>query len=180
LPANDEVSLMALITPATINDTPALVRLVNSAYRGDASKAGWTTEAHLLDGIRTDEASITQLINKPGGVILKNVNGNNELMGCVYLQKNQSHMYLGMLSVLPTAQTNGIGKKLIEASEEYAMEQLCNEVVMTVISVRTELIEWYKRRGYTLTGETQPFPNDLKFGIPKQPLEFVVMKKVLP
>jgi GNAT superfamily N-acetyltransferase len=82
-----------------------------------------------------------------------------------------------MLSVSPLVQTNGIGKQLIEASEAYAKEHEANAVIMTVISVRTELIEWYKRRGYSLTGETQPFPNSIKFGIPKQPLEFVVMQK---
>ena len=174
---NDEVN-MAII-PATLEDVPALVRLVNSAYRGDESKQGWTTEADLLGGIRTDEEAMRDLINKPQSVILKYLNNDNELTACVYLEKKDNEMYLGMLSVSPTAQANGIGKQLIDASEAYARQQQKTAVVMTVISVRAELIEWYKRRGYSLTGETQPFPNDVRFGIPKQPLEFVVMKKKL-
>jgi ribosomal protein S18 acetylase RimI-like enzyme len=168
---------MASVTPATFEDIPAIVKLVNSAYRGDASMKGWTTEAHLLDGIRTDDESIRALISKPDGIILKYLDDKNELIGCVYLEKKDRQLYLGMLSVSPVAQTNGIGKQLIEASETYAKEHEADAVIMTVISVRTELIEWYRRRGYSLTGETQPFPNSTKFGVPKQPLQFVVMQK---
>jgi N-acetylglutamate synthase-like GNAT family acetyltransferase len=170
---------MASVIPATIDDVSALVKLVNSAYRGDASMKGWTTEAHLLDGIRTDDESIRALITKPDSIILKYLDDENELVGCVYLEKKERQLYLGMLSVSPLAQTNGIGKQLIIASEHYAKEHEADRIIMTVISVRTELIEWYKRRGYSLTGETQPFPNNIKFGIPKQPLEFVVMQKQL-
>jgi N-acetylglutamate synthase-like GNAT family acetyltransferase len=170
---------MPSITPASLEDVPSLVKLVNSAYRGDASMKGWTTEAHLLDGIRTDDKSIRALITKPDSIILKYLDDENELVGCVYLEKKERQLYLGMLSVSPLAQTNGIGKQLIIASEHYAKEHEADRIIMTVISVRTELIEWYKRRGYSLTGETQPFPNNIKFGIPKQPLEFVVMQKQL-
>jgi N-acetylglutamate synthase-like GNAT family acetyltransferase len=170
---------MASVIPATIEDVPALVNLVNSAYRGNASMKGWTTEAHLLDGIRTDDESVRALISKPDSTILKYLDDKNELVGCVYLEKKARQLYLGMLSVSPVLQTNGIGKQLIEASEHYAKEHEAPRIIMTVISVRTELIEWYKRRGYSLTGETRPFPNNIKFGIPKQPLEFVVMQKQL-
>jgi ribosomal protein S18 acetylase RimI-like enzyme len=170
---------MPSITPASLEDVPSLVKLVNSAYRGDASMKGWTTEAHLLDGIRTDDESIRALITKPDSIILKYLDDKNKLVGCVYLEKKARQLYLGMLSVSPTAQANGIGKQLIEASEHYAKEHEVDRIIMTVISVRTELIEWYKRRGYLLTGETKPFPNSIKFGIPKQPLEFVVMQKQL-
>jgi ribosomal protein S18 acetylase RimI-like enzyme len=170
---------MASIRPASLEDVPSLVKLVNSAYRGHASMKGWTTEAHLLDGIRTDDESIRALVSKHDSIILKYLDDKNKLVGCVYLEKKARQLYLGMLSVSPTAQANGIGKQLIEASEHYAKEHEADRIIMTVISVRTELIEWYKRRGYSLTGETQPFPNNIKFGIPKQPLEFVVMQKQL-
>jgi ribosomal protein S18 acetylase RimI-like enzyme len=159
------------------NDVPELVKLVNSAYRGDSSKKGWTTEADLLDGIRTDEESLTKLIHQPGSVILKCTDENNELAGCVYLQNQAGHMYLGMLTVSPSIQAQGIGKALLKASEEYARQQGCHAVMMTVITVRHELIQWYERRGYQQTEEKRPFPNDPRFGIPKQPLEFVVMEK---
>ncbi len=167
------------IRPAVIEDIPELVSLVNNAYRGEASKKGWTTEADLLDGIRTDEASLYIILNKPSAVILKYSNEKNEITGCVYLEKNNDELYLGMLSVSPEAQAQGIGKQLMKASEEYAQQHRLKAVVMTVISVRTELIAWYERRGYNQTGQIEPFPEDEKVGVPTQPLQFIVLKKLL-
>ena len=167
------------ISKADAHDIPALVILVNSAYRGEGSKKGWTTEADLLGGIRVDEDSLADMINKNDSVILKCVNENNQIIGCVYLQKQQQKLYLGMLTVLPQLQTAGIGKALLKESENYALLINCSAMVMTVISVRKELIEWYERRGYINTGETKPFPTDPAFGIAKQKLEFIVMEKKL-
>jgi hypothetical protein len=48
---------------------------------------------------------------------------------------------------------------------------------MTVISVRTELIAWYERQGWSDTGKRKPFPENEPFGSPKQPLEFIILKK---
>ncbi|HVG40551.1 MAG TPA: GNAT family N-acetyltransferase [Chitinophagaceae bacterium] len=168
-------SSISIATPDDINE---LVHLVNKSYRGDTSKKGWTTEAHLLDGIRTDEASLKEMMNCNDAVILKYIDANN-LVGCVYLQKQAGQMYLGMLSVLPEIQAKGIGKQLLKASEEYAKQKKCDVIQMTVISVRTELINWYERHGYFQTGETKPFPDDVRFGIPKQLLEFIVLQKKL-
>lgn len=162
---------------ASDDDVPQLEKLVNSAYRGDSSKQGWTTEADLLDGIRTDEQGLKQMIHQSNAVILKCTNDNNALLGCVYLQKQQLKMYLGMLTVSPLIQAQGIGKELLKAAEAYAKAQDCLFITMTVIAVRKELIEWYERRGYQQTAERKPFPNDPRFGIPKQDLEFLVMEK---
>ena len=163
-----------------MEDTTELVILVNSAYRGEHSKRGWTTEADLLGGVRTDEASILKLINHPSGVILQCRNDKNELLACVNLEKRQDQLYLGMLTVSPELQGAGIGKELLKASEEYAKQYELKAITMTVISIRSELIAWYERHGYNRTGETKPFPSsDPSFGIPKQPLEFIVLKKFL-
>ena len=167
------------ISRATVHDIPALVVLVNSAYRGESSKAGWTTEADLLGGIRVNEHSLVKMINKNDSAILKCVNGEGQLIGCVYLEKQQQKLYLGMLTVLPQLQTAGIGKTLLKEAENYALSVNCSVMVMTVISVRNELIAWYERRGYINTGEKKPFPTDPAFGIAKQPLEFIVMEKKL-
>ena len=167
-----------MISKATTTDATALVQLINSAYRGEGSKQGWTTEADLLDGTRTDEDSIKELIQKPNSTILKFTSGEGFLQGCVYLKKQDNELYLGMLTVAPNLQNGGIGKQLLRAAEVYAIEQNCAAISMTVISVRNELIEWYERKGYRNTGITKPFPsNDPRFGIPKQPLQFVVLKK---
>ena len=160
-------------------DIPELVKLVNSAYRGDVSKKGWTTEADLLDGIRTDAEALDRLLHQPASIILKCTDANNDLIGCVFLQNQAGQMYLGMLTVSPFIQAQGIGKEILKASEEYAIREGCGSVVMTVITLRHELIQWYERRGYHQTDERRPFPDDPRFGIPKQPLEFVVMEKQL-
>lgn len=162
---------------ATEADLFSLNQLVNSAYRGDTSKKGWTTEADLLDGIRTDEEALYKMLYEADSVILKCLNNKNELVGCVYLQKQQNKMYLGMLTVSPLVQAQGIGKELLKAAETYAKAQGCSSIIMTVITARQELIQWYERRGYHQTPERKPFPKDPRFGIPKQPLEFLVMEK---
>jgi ribosomal protein S18 acetylase RimI-like enzyme len=167
-----------LISTATKEDIPALLQLVNNAYRGEASTKGWTTEAHLLQGeLRTDETNLLQQITDKDAVVLKFTNSDGEITGCVYLKQQSNKIYLGMLSVSPTAQSRGIGKKLLAASEQYAKENNCQAVHMTVISARHELIAWYKRHGYTETGEIKPFPVDEKFGVPTQHLEFIVLEK---
>ncbi len=167
-----------LVSMATDSDIPELVILINSAYRGESSKKGWTTEADLLDGQRTDQESLRMLLNKPGSVLFKYVNEENSISACVNLQQQAQKLYLGMLTVSPTLQGSGIGKKLLAASEQYAWENKFEAIRMTVISIRQELIAWYERHGYKCTGETQPFPtNDPKFGLPKQFLEFVVLEK---
>ena len=164
------------ISKATLQDIPQLVTLVNGAYRGEHSKKGWTTEADLLDGLRTDADSLEKMMNKQGAAIFKFCNRDNVLQGCVYLENKGNKMYLGMLTVSPQEQAKGIGKKLLFAVERYAGDQKCSAIEMTVISVRDELIRWYQKQGYYKTGETKPF-SDTKFGIPKQPLEFIVLEK---
>ena len=167
------------ISIATKADVPALNELINSAYRGESSKKGWTTEADLLGGIRTNETILHDLIDKPGATLLVARNEEKNIVAGVYLQKETDSLYLGMLTVSPSLQAAGIGKQLLKAAEEFAAKENYHVISMTVISVRTELIAWYERHGYEKTGETKPFPTDPAFGIPKQPLEFVVMKKAL-
>ncbi|GAB4495963.1 MAG: GNAT family N-acetyltransferase [Saprospiraceae bacterium] len=169
------------ISPASFADIPALLLLVNGAFRGDSARRGWTHEADLLEGtLRTDEATLRELLGTPGAVILKIENETGRLLqGCVYLHKQESGLYLGMLTVAPEWQAKGIGKKLLAAAEEYAQREHCRRIFMRVLSERKELIAWYERHGYRLTGETQPYAMDAKFGIPTRPLEFEILEKVL-
>lgn len=166
------------IEPATEADVPELTRLVNSAYRGDSSRRGWTTEADLLDGQRTSEADLQASLKKSQAQILTYRVGG-QLLGCVYLEQTGQKLYLGMLTVAPDVQTGGIGKRLLAKAEEVGKSLGCQEVTMTVLTQRRELIAWYERRGYQSTGETKPFPDDPRFGLPKQPLTFVVLVKSL-
>lgn len=166
---------------ATPTDLSELTTLINSAYRGDSSRKGWTTEADLLGGIRTSEASLAETIAQPNATILLHRDeATDALIGCVYLERKGDLMYLGMLTVAPEIQARGIGKKLLQEAEAHARSLGCRTAEMTVISRRAELIAWYERRGYALTGETRPFPmGDERFGQPKMALEFVVMRKDL-
>ena len=168
---------MISIQPASPRDIPSLVSLVNSAYRGDSSRKGWTTEADLLDGQRTDRESLTRVLADPDSLLLTCLMDEGTLVGCVHLQRQGEDLYLGMLTVSPDKQGAGIGKSLLAAAEVHAKASHCRALTMTVISVRHELIAWYQRHGYTWTGETKPFPTDVKFGQPKEPLEFIVLKK---
>ena len=164
------------ISIAKTSDIPQLVSLINSAYRGDDSKKGWTTEAELFDGMRINEEVLTNILSNNDAVMLKYTNSDSAIIGCVYLEKQESQMYLGLLSVSPDIQASGIGKQLLAAAEEYAHERDCNKISMTVITIRTELVEWYQRRGYKPTGEIKQFPQD-KVNTPNQRLELFVMEK---
>lgn len=167
------------IQRASVADVPALDKLVNSAYRGESSKKGWTSEADLLGGTRIDEAALRDLIMDETTIILKYTE-DEVIQGCVELRKENENLYLGMLSVQPDQQAKGIGKKLMLAGEDFARQQRCTKIFMTVISVRDKLIEWYVRHGYRLTGERKPFVMpDERWGIPKQQLEFVLLEKIL-
>jgi ribosomal protein S18 acetylase RimI-like enzyme len=167
------------ITTATIYDIPALVPLINSAYRGDASKKGWTTEANLLEGeLRTDIPALTNLLSNPEASMLKYTAGDGSITGCVYLEKMERGLYLGMLTVSPLQQAGGIGKQLLAAAA-YGKEKNYSCIFMNVISIRYELVAWYERHGYHKTGETKPLPGDNRFGTPTQPLEFIIMERVL-
>ena len=168
------------VSIAIKQDIPELVALINSAYRGEASKKGWTTEADLLKGeLRTDIPTLSTLIDNPLAALLKHTTAEDVIAGSVYLEIQAKGLYLGMLTVSPQLQAGGIGRQLLQAAEQFAKEKKCPRIFMSVISVRHELIAWYERQGYKKTGETKPFPDDDRFGIPTQFLEFIIMEKTM-
>ena len=166
------------IRSATTTDVPLLNVFVNNAYRGESSKKGWTTEADLLDGIRTSEASLKKMLQNPAAVILL-AEEKEEIIGCVYLEQKTDVLYLGMLTVKPDLQGKGTGALLLQKAEDRACQLGCRKIQMTVITLRESLIAFYQRRGFYDTGERIPFPDDPAFGIPKQQLQFLVMEKQL-
>ena len=167
---------------AGAGDIPAIVELVDSAYRGEASRAGWTTEADLLDGQRTGACAVAEIVARPGRVMLL-AEADGELAGCCHLERRTSaEAYFGMFSVRPAAQRQGWGRQILAEAERIARAEWGAEtMVMTVLEPRQDLIGWYERRGYRLTGETRPFPyGNERFGIPRRPdLSFVVLQKPL-
>lgn len=156
------------IAQANLKDVKELNKLINAAYRGEESKKGWTTEAEILGGIRIDEDALAQLLAKPEVNILKLSNLNGEILGTVCLEVKTSKLYLGMFAVSPIAQGNGIGKSLLMAAEHYALQNNCTKIVISVISTRSELVNWYSRHGYVPTGGSVAFDEiEGRFGEPK-------------
>ncbi len=180
-PLSKQTPIESILQIAKAKDALAIVNLVNSAYRGESSRIGWTTEADLLDGQRVDLIGIEELIKKQNTYILL-LKQNDLLLGCVLLEKKNQTCYLGMLTISPSKQNQSLGKIILKKAEDFALDKLqCQIIEMTVISKRKELLNFYYRRGYQLTGEKRPFPyGDERFGIPKvNDLEFVVLKKNL-
>ncbi|MFE3768159.1 GNAT family N-acetyltransferase [Streptomyces sp. NPDC057579] len=166
---------------ATDTDVPGLVALVESAYRGDASRAGWTTEADLLEGQRTDPEGVAAVVRNESGRLLV-AERDGELIACCQLENRGDHAYFGMFAVRPELQGSGLGKVIIAEAERTALTAWGTpEMRMTVIRQRAELIAWYERRGYRRTGEFTPFPyGDERFGIPQRAdLEFELLVKPL-
>ncbi|MPY57034.1 GNAT family N-acetyltransferase [Streptomyces spongiae] len=169
---------------ATDSDVDALVALVESAYRGDSSRTGWTTEADLLRGQRTDPEGVLAVIKAPDSRLLTVVR-NGTVVACCHLEHRGDHAYFGMFAVSPKLQGTGLGKVIIAEAERTARETWgADEMHMTVISVRNDLIAWYERRGYRRTGRMTPFPyGDERFGIPQRDdlqFELLVKKLVQP
>jgi len=175
------------LTETTIRDAgpadiPALHRLIESAYRGEASRAGWTTEADLLDGQRTDPDDLATILADPVQAVLMAWRGD-EPVGCVVIaDQGEGTGYFGMLSVSPTVQGGGLGRRLVEAAHAAMAERFrARRVRISVFPQRDELIGWYQRLGYAPTGETLPFPYDEpRLGIPlRDDLHFIVMERAL-
>ena len=171
---------------ATSSDVARIVALVESAYRGDVSRQGWTTEADFLDGQRTDPAGVAQIIATPHNRVLlaehPSANQDGALRACCHLEKQGDACYFGMFAVDPTLQNGGVGKRMMREAERIAAQEWgCTRMEMTVITIRDELIAWYERRGYRRSGVYKPFPyGDARFGIPKRDdLQFEILVKVL-
>jgi ribosomal protein S18 acetylase RimI-like enzyme len=168
-----------MITIATLEDVTSLEKLINSAYRGETSKKGWTTEANLLQGKRITANELIEIIKNKENTILKYTD-NNQIIGSVLLVNKGNKLYLGMLTVSPELQNSGIGKQLLYEAEVHASALDLPKIVMTVISIREELIAWYNRHGFKDTGAREPFPlNETDAIIVNQPLEFIVMEKII-
>lgn len=164
---------------ATPADVPALVALVTSAYRGETSRAGWTTEADFLDGNRIDPEVLHADLARARSRVLVAEDGTG-LVACAHVAEEDGFGYFGMFSVRPDLQGAGLGKRLLDEAERVAREEWRLPAMrMTVIDLREALIAFYERRGYRRTGVFKPFPyGDPRFGIPlRDDLRFEVLEK---
>jgi len=168
------------LDPASPDDLPALHALIESAYRGDSARRGWSHEADLLGGQRTDLRALGTMLSDPAQHLLV-LRDHEVLRASVALaDKGAGVAYLGLLTVDPSRQSAGLGRMILAAAEDHAAAHFAaTRIEMTVIAQRDELIAWYERRGYARTGERRPFPlDDPRFGLPmRDDLVFVVLEK---
>ncbi|MSR69045.1 MAG: GNAT family N-acetyltransferase [Phycisphaerales bacterium] len=166
---------------AVLDDVVEVVALIESAYRGEGSRAGWTTEAELLDGQRTDPQEISGLIQGENSRIRLALR-KGEVIACVRIDDIKSAGYIGMVSVRPNLQSGGVGRSVLLEAERIIRDDLHHAVArMTVIGQRDTLIAWYLRRGYALTGARESFPyGEPRSGLPRRDdLYFEVLEKTL-
>ena len=163
-------------------DYSQIIDLINLAFRGVGPVASWNSEADFIEGQRLTESLLREdLAAKPHALLLTyREDPSGELSGTVWLEpKNDGVWYLGLLTVRPDLQKRQMGRVLLAAAESFAKQRGACRIRMSVVNVRKTLIAWYERRGYLLTGETQPFPyDDQRFGTPRQgDLHFVLLEK---
>jgi ribosomal protein S18 acetylase RimI-like enzyme len=163
-------------------DAAALVALIRSAYRGEASRAGWTTEADLVGGDRIDAGQVLAMIGGPRSMLIV-LDGEDGLTACCQLEDRGGGVaYFGTFAVSPAAQGGGIGRRVMTEAERQATGRFgATTLEMTVLAQQDKLIAWYERLGFGRTGETRPFPADGTYAKPlRDDLYFVVLAKPLP
>jgi GNAT superfamily N-acetyltransferase len=171
-----------LLNSAVEADYAEIIALVNLAFRGSGPSASWNLEAGIIEGQRLNEPLLREdLAAKPTAFLLTHRDeANGTLLGTVCLEPGKSGLWtLGLLTVKPDLQNKQLGRALLTAAEDFAKQRGAQRIRMTVLHVRKTLIAWYERRGYSLIGETQPFPyGDERFGKPlRDDLHFVVLAK---
>lgn len=164
---------------AKAEDLASLSSFVNRAYRGDTARLGWTHEADLLGGTRVEESLLAE--ERARGVQLVLARQERDLVGCYHFEMKDAHTaYVGMITVEPGRQGAGLGKALLDNASERARAAGAQRINLTVMSERLELIAYYQRRGFELTGASQPFePGDERYGLPKRALVLLEMSKPL-
>lgn len=176
----DEIPNLVVASDA---DVPAVVSLINLAFRARGDEAGWSIKEEYIEGTRITEDLLREdMAAKPHATLLQWRGADGSLLGCVWLEPVRGGVwYLGLLAIPPGNQNGGLGRKLLASAESWALERGATEIQMTVVNLRVALIDWYKRRGYVQTGQTKPFPyGDNRFGRPKRnDLYFVVLRKEL-
>jgi GNAT superfamily N-acetyltransferase len=154
-----------LATPADAQD---IAGLVNRAYRPPSHCAGWTHESHLIRGERTTTSQVRELLQAPCAVLL--LCHESTVVACVLVKRLPvaGCASIGMLATEPTLQNQGLGKQMLTDAEAYAsLNFQADSFQISLLSKRPELLAFYQRRGYQLTGEVSDYPTRGGVGTPK-------------
>jgi ribosomal protein S18 acetylase RimI-like enzyme len=173
-----------LLEHARESDYPAIIDLVNAAYRGRGAVESWNIESGIIEGTRlTDSLLREDLAAKPDvHFLIHRDPESGAIIGTVWLEPvDKGAWYLGLFTIDPALQKQHLGRELLTAAEEFAKERGARLMRMGVLNVREALIAWYERRGYSRTGTAEPYPyGDNRFGTPlRGDLEFVILEKQL-
>ncbi|MDD4978418.1 MAG: GNAT family N-acetyltransferase [Gallionella sp.] len=148
-------------------DASEITRLVNQAYRPKNRLAGWTHESDLVNGSRTNTGQIISILSRADSTIIIGLR-SNLIIACIHLEKIGRDIHFGLFAVDPEYQGIGIGKEMLKLAENYVVERFGpKKIVMTVLSARHELINFYLRCGYRRTGNITDYPTDAGIGTPK-------------
>ncbi|TQN64616.1 IAA acetyltransferase [Colletotrichum shisoi] len=146
---------------ATPDDAPQLQQLVQAAFRAEDSRAGWTADMELGRSFHYSVEEVLKTINNPEAVVIMAIDQDGVLVGSVDAIKRANGLArFAMLSVDPTRQRGGVGRRLLAHAEEHARQWGVDTFGLNALSSRASLLEWYGRCGYIKTGETSPFPVD--------------------
>ena len=151
------------IRTAVVADMERLARLINAAF---------VVEQPFIEGERINPAGVREYMAKGKFLVAEDSAG---LAGCVYVELRGERAYLGLLGVEPPRQGRGLGRKLMEAAEDYFRAAGCRAIDLRIISPRTPLPAFYAHLGYEQTG-TAPFPPDVPV---KVPCHYILMSKKL-
>lgn len=164
---------------ATEKDIPQLLELIESCYRSDFARKGWTYDSDIIGGARTTKEFVKEEIIAPGGSYLKHTDVQGKVIACVYIKVNtqEKKAFVGSLCVYPTFQSHGLGKGLLDATEIIAREAGCSKLCVQIVTMRKELINWFEKIDFKFVGELAPLTADT--GTPKIPIELGTWEKVL-
>jgi len=166
------------LRPAVLSEMESLAALINRAYRPVQGQEGWTHETLWVSGERVQPQALAATLSNPYRHLLVLAAGTDMIGSVLITGKEDGTAYIGLLTVDPIYQAQGLGTRLLNDAEQYAKTQLhAYRIIMSVVDTRTELIAFYERLGYVQTGHSLPYPNDKNVGEPKQPLMLIEMEK---
>lgn len=168
------------IRKARIEDIDRLVEVINAAYRNQFGRS-WTTEKVFVDGVRITKEQLSRDLNQSNFELLVGENEQGSLVGCIGLNFDSSSVEIGTFAIDPTIQNLGYGREMLNYVETCITQNYSSvrRLIMYVLDVRSELMAYYQRRGYQITGRTEPYPIDADVGQPLVPIKLIEMEKAI-